>query len=176
MSDFAAGYAYGGMILPRRLGVLSTVGFALPLLAACGGRVAPPPKPPPSLPTLTMDPAPPVPGMGRIAISAVGVNGEPGPFAVWREITSSTNVQLESSTHVCGETPCVANLPYGNWDLRISNSHGLYGQVSVVVTEKPSVLNVVVGCFDPGIFSDCFQAPSYVQWQPRDGVIYRATQ
>lgn len=139
----------------------------------CSGYRPPPPKPPRSVPTVDLEPAPAVDGHGRIAIQAVGVHGEPGPFWVGVETSSSANVYLSASTHVCAATPCVANLPYGNWLLRIGNNKQLYGLVPVVVGARPTIVNVVVGCFRPGFFSSCFQDPSFVQWEPADGVVYQ---
>jgi hypothetical protein len=142
------------------------------VIPACGGLRPKPPDPPRSVPVLAMEPPPPVEGQGRIAIDAVGVGGVPGPYWVELSVAESANVRLTVSSHVCKQTPCVANLPYGEHLLRIGNNRERFGYVAVTIGTKPTILNVVVGCWKGGMFSPCFQDPSYVQWEPVDGQIY----
>lgn len=149
------------------------LGIVVLASAACSSVLPPPEAPKRRVPALSMEPAPPVEGQGRIAIDAVGVGDAPGPYWVELELSSTTvgRVEGNTSTYVCARTPCVANLPYGNFLLRLGNNHGRFGHVPVVIGTKPTILNVVVGVWEPGM-GGRFQNPSYEQWEPSDGIIY----
>ena len=172
--------ARGAVVTPwpglRRAACL-VLGVVVLASAACSSVLPPPAAPKRRVPALSMEPAPPVEGMGRIAIDAVGVGDAPGPYWVELEVSSTTvgRVQGNTSSHVCASTPCVANLPYGNFLLRVGNNRGRFGNVPVIIGVKPTILNVVVGVWEAGM-GGRFQNPSYDQWEPADGVIYtRAT-
>lgn len=145
----------------------------------CSSIIPPPPQPPQSVPVLTLDPPPGIDGLGRIAVTAVGHDGDLGPFAVDVVLASSVNVQLQAEQVACHATPCVANLPYGNYTLKLRHhKNGQKGfraqmaEVPVVIGRKPSIVNVVVGRWDGWDFGGKFQGASYIQWAPADQKIF----
>ncbi len=126
---------------------------------------------------LALEPPPAVEGQGRIAIDAVGYDGDPGPFRVDAQLSSTTIVATTGDSIsggttrlVCDKTPCVVNLPYGHHEL-VVGANGKAGHVPVVVGERPTVVNIVVGIWKTGP-GHMFQSPSYEQWEPPDGIIY----
>ena len=130
--------------------LLSSVSLVA-LAAGCVPTVLPPVEAPTQIPvTAGPPPGPPPAGEGQVAIDTA--SGEPSAV---EEITGHVETMtphgnfLDGLTFrtVCQQTPCLATLPLGNHDLRITSlrdpTHG--GTGSVNVTEQPTDYRYALG-------------------------------
>ncbi len=127
---------------------LSHCAFLIASISACTVKMVPPPQTPAQqLPSLPVEPPPPVQDQGQVALEAVG-----GPARV--EVILAT--EQWSGTYVAGSsvrtapvcvTPCVANLPYGSHELRFQSlkDPSLMSTDVVTVATKPSVFRYQIG-------------------------------
>jgi len=131
----------------------------LSLSPACS-RVLPPLEAPTRrAPALDLDPPPPVEGQGRVAFDSQNVEGADVAIVTSRSTSSATAWSLSASVRVSGygesttpvcTAPCVANIPYGNYEVRFSKylEPRSYSQViDIQVGVPPTVVNANLGHF-----------------------------
>ncbi len=113
------------------------------LVVGCAPAVLPPAEVPTQIPVTVDAPPPASAGEGQVAIDTA--SGEPSAV---EEITGHVETMTPhgnfldgvSFRNVCAQTPCVATLPLGQHDLRITSLRDpTYGGTgSVTVTEQPT--------------------------------------